>query len=173
MSLLSDHCICTLPHTCHVSDVVYISAFGLKEKYTSTTSFRCETYTLQYHCTYRRCHNVFEQFVYAFCLFLPIQPTAQCKQVNTNTRFLTEFAHCYVSCDALVSRYIWELNHENLLYILKFGKVYTFLFSPIRATCPAHLIKSRRMRWAGYVARMGEKRNVYRLLVGKPEGRDH
>jgi hypothetical protein len=25
------------------------------------------------------------------------------------------------------------------------------------------------MRWAGYVARMGEKRNVYKLLVGKPE----
>jgi hypothetical protein len=33
------------------------------------------------------------------------------------------------------------------------------------------IIKSRRMRWAGYGARMGEKRNVYRLLVGKPEGR--
>jgi hypothetical protein len=32
-------------------------------------------------------------------------------------------------------------------------------------------IKSRRMRWAGHVARMGEKRNVYRLLVGKPEGK--
>jgi hypothetical protein len=31
------------------------------------------------------------------------------------------------------------------------------------------IIKSRRMRWAGYVARMGEKRNVYRLLVGKAE----
>jgi hypothetical protein len=30
---------------------------------------------------------------------------------------------------------------------------------------------SRRMRWAGHVARMGEKRNVYRLLVGKPEGK--
>jgi hypothetical protein len=27
------------------------------------------------------------------------------------------------------------------------------------------------MRWAGYVARMVEKRNVYRLLVGKPEGK--
>jgi hypothetical protein len=26
------------------------------------------------------------------------------------------------------------------------------------------------MRWAGHVARMGEKRNVYRLLFGKPEG---
>jgi hypothetical protein len=30
---------------------------------------------------------------------------------------------------------------------------------------------SRRMRWAGHVARMGEKRNAYRLLVGKPEGK--
>jgi hypothetical protein len=33
------------------------------------------------------------------------------------------------------------------------------------------IIKSRMMRWAEHVARMGEKRNVYRLLVGKPEGR--
>jgi hypothetical protein len=33
------------------------------------------------------------------------------------------------------------------------------------------IIKSRRMMWAGHVARMGEKRNVYRLLVGKPEGK--
>jgi hypothetical protein len=33
------------------------------------------------------------------------------------------------------------------------------------------IIKSRRMRWAGHVARMEEKRNVYRLLVGKPEGK--
>jgi hypothetical protein len=33
------------------------------------------------------------------------------------------------------------------------------------------VIKSRRMRWAGYVARMGEKRNVYKLLVGKLEGK--
>jgi hypothetical protein len=32
------------------------------------------------------------------------------------------------------------------------------------------MIKSRRMRGAGHVARMGEKRNSYRLLVGKPEG---
>jgi hypothetical protein len=33
------------------------------------------------------------------------------------------------------------------------------------------IIKSRRMRWAGHVARMGRKRNAYRLLVGKPEGK--
>jgi hypothetical protein len=33
------------------------------------------------------------------------------------------------------------------------------------------IIKSRRMRWADHVARMGEKRNAYGLLVGKPEGK--
>jgi hypothetical protein len=32
------------------------------------------------------------------------------------------------------------------------------------------IIKSRRMRWTGHVARMGEKRSAYRLLVGKPDG---
>jgi hypothetical protein len=33
------------------------------------------------------------------------------------------------------------------------------------------IIKSRRTIWEGYVARMGEKRNAYRLLVGKPKGK--
>jgi len=33
------------------------------------------------------------------------------------------------------------------------------------------VIKSRRMRWAGHVARMGEERGAYRVLVRKPEGR--
>jgi len=33
------------------------------------------------------------------------------------------------------------------------------------------VIKSRRMRWAGHVARMGERRGVYRVLVGKLEGK--
>jgi hypothetical protein len=33
------------------------------------------------------------------------------------------------------------------------------------------VIKSRRMRWAGHVARMGEGRGVYRVLVGRPKGK--
>jgi hypothetical protein len=33
------------------------------------------------------------------------------------------------------------------------------------------MIKSRRMRGAGHVSRMGEKRNAYRILVGKPVGK--
>jgi hypothetical protein len=35
----------------------------------------------------------------------------------------------------------------------------------------SRIIKEGRMRWTRHVARMGEKRNAYRLLVGKPEGR--
>jgi hypothetical protein len=33
------------------------------------------------------------------------------------------------------------------------------------------VIKWRRMRWAGHVARMGEERGVYRVLIGRPEGK--
>jgi hypothetical protein len=33
------------------------------------------------------------------------------------------------------------------------------------------IIKSKRMIWAGHVARMGARKNAYRILVGKPEGR--
>jgi hypothetical protein len=33
------------------------------------------------------------------------------------------------------------------------------------------MIQSRRMRWAGHAARMVEKRNAYRILAGKPEGK--
>jgi hypothetical protein len=33
------------------------------------------------------------------------------------------------------------------------------------------VIKTRRMRWAGHVARMGQKSGVYRVLVGKPQGK--
>jgi hypothetical protein len=44
-------------------------------------------------------------------------------------------------------------------------KLHNWHSSPIR------MIKSKRLRWAGYVARMGEKMNAYQILVGKPEGK--
>jgi hypothetical protein len=56
----------------------------------------------------------------------------------------------------------------TLRYFLQILIYYTFvLLSPdiIRQ------VKSRRMRWAGYVARIGEERKVYKVLVGKPEGK--
>jgi hypothetical protein len=53
----------------------------------------------------------------------------------------------------------WRKLHNEELHILYTSK------NIIRQ------IKSRTMRWAGHVACMGEERNVYRVLMGKPEGK--
>jgi hypothetical protein len=47
------------------------------------------------------------------------------------------------------------------------GEVHSLYSSPNIV----RVIKSRRMRWAGLVARMGKGRGVYRVLVGRPEGK--
>jgi hypothetical protein len=57
---------------------------------------------------------------------------------------------------AQTTTHIWELSDARYLYS-----------SPIII----RVIKSRRMRWAGHVARMGEGRGANRILVGGPEGR--
>jgi hypothetical protein len=51
-----------------------------------------------------------------------------------------------------------KLHNEELLN----------MYSPLSVI---RMIKSRRIRWAWHEARMGGKRNVYRVLVGKPKGR--
>jgi hypothetical protein len=63
--------------------------------------------------------------------------------------------------------------HEIVLYYL-IKQRYTMIFFVTRyliLICICCLMESRRMRWVGHVARMGEGRNVYRVLVGKPEGK--
>jgi hypothetical protein len=50
-----------------------------------------------------------------------------------------------------------KLHNEELNYLYSINIV--------------RVIKSRRKRWAGHVGRMGESRSVYRVLVGKPEGK--
>jgi hypothetical protein len=49
----------------------------------------------------------------------------------------------------------------HVIFLEKFFKVFHFIIVPV--------VKSRRMRWAGHVARMGEGRGEHRVLVGKPE----
>jgi hypothetical protein len=55
----------------------------------------------------------------------------------------------------------WRTLHNEELYALHFS------LNIIR------VIKSRKLRWAGHVARMWKRRRAYRALVGKPEGRNH
>ena len=51
-----------------------------------------------------------------------------------------------------------KLHNEELSYLYSLPNI-------------VRVVKSRRMRWAGHVARMGEGRGVHRVLVGKPEGK--
>jgi len=51
-----------------------------------------------------------------------------------------------------------KLNNEELNYLYLSPNIF-------------RVIKSRRMRWAGHVTRIGERRGLYRVLVGKPEGK--
>jgi hypothetical protein len=53
----------------------------------------------------------------------------------------------------------WRRLHNKELYALYYS------------TNIIRVIKSRRLRWAGHVARMGERRGEYRALIGKPHGR--
>jgi hypothetical protein len=47
----------------------------------------------------------------------------------------------------------------------------SFIIFALRQTYVIRMIKSRRMRWEGHIARMREKRNAGRILVGNPEGK--
>jgi hypothetical protein len=63
-----------------------------------------------------------------------------------------------------------RLARSQSLYRLSyhgFDELYSLYFSPNIV----RMIKSRRMRWAGHVACMGEGRGVYRVLIGRPEGK--
>ena len=53
----------------------------------------------------------------------------------------------------------------------EWGRLHNEELNDLYSTNIVRMIKSRRMRWAGHVARMGEEKGVYRVLVGKPEGR--
>jgi hypothetical protein len=66
-----------------------------------------------------------------------------------------------------------RLNSGNACYhYAEWRKMHNKKFRDLySSTSIIRIIKSKRMRWAGHVARMGEKRNTYRLLVGKPEGK--
>jgi hypothetical protein len=70
-----------------------------------------------------------------------------------------------VSCCLGVMLFEWNVVPECRLRKLHNEEFHNLYSSP----SIIRMIKSRRMRWAGHVARMGEKRNAYRILVWKPE----
>jgi hypothetical protein len=95
-------------------------------------------------------------------------------------RFST--ATCFGSLmNHLQAIYMWSLRkllypqrircfRFNLSFVIYDNMSFKFSYDLYSSPSIIRVVKSRRMRWAGNVARMGEKRNAYRLLVGKPEG---
>jgi hypothetical protein len=64
---------------------------------------------------------------------------------------------------------------RGLLFTVKTNLCYEIFTEELHALYSSpnivRVIKSRRMRWAGHVARIGEERGMYRVWVGKPEGK--
>jgi hypothetical protein len=66
-------------------------------------------------------------------------------------------------------RSVFRSNHNDLRRILRLeNEEFDNLYSSPNII---RQIKSRRMRWAGHMARMGEERKVYRVLMKNPEGK--
>jgi len=60
---------------------------------------------------------------------------------------------------------------ENRVLRRIFGSMRDEVTGDLRTLRIVRVIKSRRMRWTAHVAHMGERRGVYRVLMGKPEGK--
>jgi len=81
-----------------------------------------------------------------------------------------------VTCHRCLKKYDDVIKKEGKPKIVARNFVYItyYAYSLNDLYCSPNIvrvIKSRRMRWAGNVARMGERRGVYRVFVGKPEGK--
>jgi len=77
----------------------------------------------------------------------------------------------YCVKDSKLGHKVGVIGQLNGLSTLTHNKNLALLNDLYSSPNIVRVIKSRRMRWAGHVARMGEERGVYRVLVGKPEGK--
>ena len=91
--------------------------------------------------------------------------------------YIHTYIHTYkIMCNAFVPTLVQciivgceKIFLAFIVYLLKIS--YAHLLSPKPAPCFAHLIKSRRRGWWGYVSRMAHRRGPYRIFVGRPEGK--
>ena len=96
---------------------------------------------------------------------------------HQNPVYLSLLHTRYIPCPSHSSRfyypnsYGWGVHIIHIIHIINIIHIIHSTFTLLYMFHIVRVIKWRRMRWAGHVARMGEERVVYRVLVGKPEGK--
>jgi hypothetical protein len=114
--------------------------------------------------------------VMCFLFYIPLEKIileiTVCEiQKNGIFSIITEVNGLQIYCTHAVL--MWADLYQQLVHILRCYGLYIYIYINDLYSSPniVRVIKSRRMRWAGHVALMGEERGVYRVLVGKPEGK--
>jgi len=75
-------------------------------------------------------------------------------------------------CSAHQLSYLWRISGSKRGVVTrKWRRLHNLVLYELYSSNTIRVIKSRRIRWAGHVARMRENRGAYRVSVGKPEGR--
>ena len=109
-------------------------------------------------------------------LYAPTISFSQVAVINQHTYSLQQRIYCEFRPDK-ATKHILQSTHVRLLYftlgsILYLRKLHNEELSDLYSLPNiVRVAKSRRMRWEGHVARMGEGRGMHRVLVVKPEGK--
>jgi hypothetical protein len=110
-------------------------------------------------------------FVAPVTFFFNLPPTAVHRLALFTRGVLQFWSQSYVLSQIIQ----FYLSLFSVYFVRRLTIIYYFILSIQKAAYyrPIFILHVlvRRMRWTGYVARMGQKRNAYRILVGTPEGR--
>jgi hypothetical protein len=95
---------------------------------------------------------------------------------TAEVNYTTNVAYCWFevvhASRAEIDKYTDLKKYNNNLVLLCYSKLHNEEFHNLYSSSSIiRMIRSRRMSWAGHLARMGEKRNAYKIFVGKPKGK--
>jgi hypothetical protein len=118
------------------------------------------------------CYHSVQYLLFSYLLLKNIQNyNFACILYGCGTWSLTvRKEHRLMMCENRILRRIFGLKRDVViggLRNLHNEELHNLYSSP----SVIRMIQTRRMRWAGHVALLGKKRNAYRILVGKPEGK--
>ena len=143
-----------MPRLCEVYPGIFLTT---EEKVRKNLSLSCLNYSL-FHFVITLLYPLLKHT--HFYLFLQISMSCGLsRRVGSgHQQHITVQKTVILLFDSTYGKYSQERNNEELNDLYSLPNI-------------VRVVKSRRMRWAGHVARMGEDRGVHRLLVGKPQGK--